>query len=104
MNQEQNERRLIRISVVGLAITLILVAVAFARPHSTAIRIFLLIGATLPFLVAIFLLYLVFLGRRYRKGEHNFFLYDPKLRKNRPLEDLTFFHASYCRRFYGCLT
>ncbi|MBQ8432128.1 MAG: hypothetical protein IJX28_04515 [Clostridia bacterium] len=103
MNQEQNERRLIRGAVVLLAITLILVCVALVRPLATPAKVLLLIGAALPFLLALFLLYLVLLGRRYRKGDHNFFLYDHKRRGNRPPEELTFAHASDCLMRYMAL-
>ena len=103
MNQVQSERRLVRTAVVLLAVTLILVCIALARPLSILGKVLLLVGAALPFLAALFLFYLVILGRRYRHGEHNFFLYDPKTKKNRPVEELTFAHASDCLMRYMAL-
>ena len=103
MDQKHTERRLIRGAVVMMAISILLVALALTKAPSLLIRILVLCGAAVPFLIAVFLIYLVLLANRYRKGEHNFFLYDHRQRKNRPVEELTFAHVSDCLARYMSL-
>ena len=61
-------------------------------PSSSAFQKFLLILATLVALgMAALIVWLRFLSE---DREPNYFLYDPKIRKNRPVEELTFAHVN----------
>ena len=103
MESKDMERKWMRTSAVMLAIAIILGALAFSKAKTLGGKILLLCIAAIPFLIALLFIYSTVIAHRYRKGEHNFFLYDPRLRKNRPVEDLTFEHVSTCLTRYMAL-
>lgn len=93
MNQNNSERRLLRLATVLLAVAILIVAYTFARVVSPLARILFLAAAALPFLFGVFLIYLVILSKRAAKGEHNYFLYDRSIKGNMPAEQLTSAHV-----------
>lgn len=103
MDQKNTERRLIRIAVLLFAVSIILVAIALTKISSLFVKILLIVLAAIPVLIGAFLIYIILLAKSYQKGEHNFFLYDRKIRKNRPIEELTFAHVSNCVARYMTL-
>ena len=92
MDQKRSERMMLRAIAVLVAITVILVAGAFAWTNALWGRVLLLCCAAIPFLLALLCVYLIFLAHSQR--ECNYFLYDRKRRGNMPPEELTVDHVS----------
>ena len=80
---------MLRMAVILAAVALILVCFALTQNVGAFWKIVLFVCAAVVFALAAFFGYLLMLGRRTVKGDHNFFLYDAKAKINRPLEDLT---------------
>lgn len=89
MDKNRVERNMLRLAVILAAVALILVCFALIQEVGLFWRVVLLVCAAIVLAPAGFLIYLLILGRRVMKGEHNFFLYDTKKRANIPIEELT---------------
>lgn len=96
MDKKRIERNMLRMATVLAAVALILVCFALTQVAELHWRIVLFVCAGAVFSFSAFLIYLLILGRRTQKRDHNFFLYDRKRRANMPTEELTARHVSDC--------
>ncbi len=103
MDQNRSERLLLRAAAILFGLSALLVAVAFTQFERIISKILMTVCAAIPFLIGLFLVYLVILSRRASKQRFNYFLYDRKLRGNMPAEQLTASHVSDCLMRYMTL-
>ncbi len=103
MDRRDIERKIIRMAVVLIAISILAACFALVRIPMSLVRVIVLSLAAFPLAVALFLIYIVILGHNAGRRRRNFFLYDRKSGGNISLEDLTVEHISDCLVRYMAL-
>lgn len=103
MDRRDVERKMIRMAVVLIAISIVAACFALVKIPESFVRIIVLGLAAFPLAIALFLIYIVILGHAAGHQKRNFFLYDQQRRGNIPTEELTVERISNCLLRYMAL-
>ena len=89
--QEENRKlggRVLRTAVLLLLLAGLLVLLALLKVSNTVLRIGLLVLAAIPLIGSLLCFYVLWLANSAKQTQRNFFLYDPKRKCNRSVEEL----------------
>jgi len=103
MDRRDVERKIIRMAVVLIAISIVAACFALVKIPESFVRIIVLGLAAFPLAIALFLIYIVILGHAAGRQKRNFFLYDRQRKGNISADELTVERISSCLLRYMAL-